>query len=110
MANSQTNGPRSAYATIDTAPGASGYWCASVSMSNHKIDKMFWSRRGGGTATVTIQFKCPGDSDWTDFTTSEDLADGERFRLDDEAAGVKWRTGVKNGDYTSGDIIVGFDW
>ena len=115
MANSKSNGDRYAYATIDTAPGADGYWCDSVSMSSKNTKAMFFSRRGGGTATVTIQFKCPGDADWTDLTTDESLADGERLRVDDFASGVKYRAGIKEDSsaddtYTSGTITVGFDW
>lgn len=110
MANTKSNGERYAYATIDTAPGADGYWCDSVSMTAKNTKAIFFSYRGGGSATVTIQFRCQSDTAWTDLTTDETIADGVRFRLDDFAAGVKYRAGVKSGAYTSGDNKVGFDW
>ena len=110
MANSKLNGNRYSYATVDAAPGADGYWCNSVSMTSKDTKAIFFSQRGGGVATVTIQFRCPGDSSWTDLTTNEIIEDGVRFRVDDFGAGVKYRAGVKNGAYSSGDVIIGFDW
>jgi hypothetical protein len=110
MANSKSNGDRYAYATIDTAPGADGYWSDAVSMTNKNTKAIFFSQRGGGSATVTIQFKCPTDTDWTDLSTTETIEDGVRFRVDDFGAGVKWRAGVKEDAYSSGDVTVGFDW
>jgi len=111
MANAKLNGPRFKYASIDAAPGADGYWCESVSMVNVKADELFLNVSGGGSATVTVQYKLPHTGAiWTDYTTSETLTTGARFRLDDHGAGVKWRVGVKNTAYSSGTIIVGFDW
>lgn len=115
MANSRSSAHRHEYASIDTAPGTDGYWCNEVSMAEKRVNQLFWSRRGAGIGTVTIQFKCPGDSTWTDYVTTEDLSTGQRFRLDDQAIGVRWRTGIKedtsaNDCYTSGTITVGFDW
>lgn len=111
MANSKLNGPRYAYASIDTAPGADGYWSDSVSMSQKNTDVLFFSRSGGGLGTVTIQFKLPHTgSVWQDYYTTESLVDGARLRVADQGAGVKWRAGIKNAAYTSETIIVGFDW
>lgn len=110
MANSQLNGERYEYASIDTAPGAAGYWCKPVSVAK-KSNGVFFSRSGGGDATVHIQFKLAGGGDtWTDYLTTEDLSDGARLRFADAAGDVHWRAGVKNGNYTSGTVIVGFDW
>lgn len=111
MANSQNGNDRYSYAVVDTAPGADGYWCGIVSMNFKGVQELFWSRSGGGVGTVTIQFLLPYEgATWQDLTTSENLVDGERFKLDGQGAGVKWRTGIKNAAYTSGTVIVGFDW
>ena len=109
--NAKLNGPRYKYASIDTAPGTGGYWCDSVSMSAENANELFLNVSGGGTATVTVQYKLPHTgSVWTDYVTTETLESGARFRLDDHGAGVKWRVGVKSGGYASDTIIVGFDW
>jgi hypothetical protein len=111
MANSKLNGERYRYASIDTAPGADGYWSDAVSMSSVNAGALFFSRSGAGVGTVTIQYKLPHTgSAWTDYDDPVTLTDGVRCRLDDTGAGVKWRAGVKNGNYTSDTIIVGFDW
>ena len=118
MANKKVNGDRYAYASIDTAPGEGGYWSDAVSMSNKNTKSLFFSYRGGGVGTVTIQFKCPEDDDWTDLTTDQTIEDGVRFIVEDFASGVKYRAGLKedvnssaaNDTYTSGTIICGFDW
>lgn len=104
-------GPRFRYAFIDTAPGADGYWSDSISMSKKKIDGLFFSFSGGGVATVTIQYQLPHTgAEWVDYLTTETIASGTRLRVGDEAAGVKWRAGIKQGGHTSGTCVVGFDW
>lgn len=113
MANAKVNGGSSRYASIDTAPGAEGYFSDSVGITHENASPLFFSRRSGavaGVGTITIQFKCPGDTDWTDYLTDLDLSVGARHIIDDEGAGVSWRAGVKQGDYTSGVILVGLDW
>jgi len=111
MANAKLNGPRYKYASIDTAPGADGYWSDSVSMTKVNANELFLNVSGGGSATVTIQYMLPHTGAiWTDYTTDETLETGARFRLDDHGAGVKWRVGVKQGAYSSDTIVVGFDW
>ena len=116
MANQKANGSRYSYASIDTAPGTDGYWCDSVSMSAKKTDALFFSQREDGVGVVTLQFKTPeAGSEWTDYATTLTFEEGARFRIDDMAAGVKWRAGIKEDTsadptYTSGTIIVGLDW
>jgi len=116
MANSKLNGPRYKYASIDTGPGSGGYWSDAVSMRNESTDALFWVRTGAGVGTITIQYKLPHTgAAWVDYVTDENLAIGERFRLDDKAAGVRWRAGIKedtsaDNTYTSGTIVTGFDW
>jgi len=118
MANAKLNGPRYHYASIDTAPGSGGYWSDAVSMSKVNANQLFWSRSGEGLGTVFLQFQLPHTgAAWTDYISGQDLVDGERFRLDDMGAGVKWRTGIKEDTSAdpitvavSGTTIVGFDW
>ena len=111
MANSKLNKERSAYASIDTAPGADGYWSDSVSMTSKNTKALFFSQSGGGEGTVSLQYQLNHTAAaWTDYVTTETFEDGVRFRLDDFAAGVKWRAGIKNAGYTSGTVVCGFDW
>ncbi len=111
MANTQQTKPRYEYVTVTEGPPADGSWCNGVNMTGHKTDELFFSRRGGGSATISIQFKT-GESGaaWTDYLTDVDLSDGARCILDDHGAGVRWRAGVKENGWSSGTVIVGFDW
>lgn len=121
MANSNKSGDYYEYATVDTAPGASGFWTNAVKMRKKGLgdkDKMVFSIRSTDvdasatdTVTVTLQFKCIGDQDWTDYYNDGNAFNiGERKLIEDFAGGVQWRAGVKNGDYTSGSVTFGFDW
>ena len=99
------------HALIDTAPGASGFWCQSVSMSRANASRLICSRRGGGAGTVSIQYQtAETGATWQDYVGDLEVVDGNRLLIEDHAAGVKWRIGVKQGDYISGDIRVGIDW
>ena len=112
MANTQISDRHHEYASIDTAPGADGYWCNPVKVPKSQgAPGLMFSRRGGGAGTATIQFKTPETgAAWQDYLTAEDLSDGARLRLDEFGTGVQWRAGVKQGDLSSGTIIIGFDW
>ena len=111
MANSKLNKERSAYASIDTAPGADGYWSDAVSMSNKNAKSLFFTQSGGGVGTVYLQYQLSHTSAaWTDYVTTETFESGVRFRVDDFASGVKWRAGIKLGGYTSGTVVCGLDW
>jgi len=129
MANSKNSGVRKAYATVDTAPSGSelGYWTDEVCLRD-KIkeglakDKMFFSIRNEeadsseasdtSSITISLQFQCSGDLGWQDYVdlALSELAVGNRLEISDTGAGVKWRAGVKDGNYTSGSITFGFDW
>lgn len=98
------------YVRVEEAPGVDGVWCAPVGGLKEKTDKLFFSYRGGGVVIVTIQFICPTDLAWTDYLTDETLENGARFLLEDNASGVKWRVGVKQGGYSSDISIIGLDW
>lgn len=107
MANSQSSGEYKEYATVDTAPAAAGYWTNEIVLREKKVQHVFFSIRGTGVMTITLQFKCEGDSDWTDYDTYTAVT---REKLVGNAARVQWRMGVKNGDRTSGSMTFGFDW
>lgn len=121
MANSRSNGVHYEYATVDTAPGPSGYWTEPVRAHDKSVKKIFFSIRetdlddsSGAPASdivVTLQFKCPGDVDWQDYyNDGADYEIGQREVIEDSGAGVVWRAGVKDQDYTSGSVTFGFDW
>ncbi len=57
--------------------------------------------------TVTLQFRCPDDSDWSDYSTYTSTV---RKVVDGGASKVQWRAIVKDGAYTSGTKRFGFDW
>jgi len=106
-ANSQASTDFYEYATVDTAPGASGYGTNAVNIRSTHEKHAWFSIRGTGVMTVTLQFKCPGDTDWTDYM---DYSSTERKLIEGGGAGVKWRAIVKNAEYTSGSKTFGFDW
>jgi len=117
MANSKSSGEYYQYATVDADPSASGYWTNSVGIRGLKVDKIYFSIRetednsSASVATVTLQFKCPGDDIWTNFVDDNlSLAIGNRLEIADNGA-IVWRAGVAaTADFTSGSITFGFDW
>jgi len=127
MGNSRSSGVNKEYATIDTQPGAAGYFSNSVSVrylrSKKKISKVFFSIRETNTdisaapsalstITVVLQFMCEGDLGWTDYIPldASTLAIGNRFEIGDLGASVHWRAGVVSDGFTSGSVTFGFDW
>ena len=111
MANSNSVGDYKEYVTVDTAPGADGFWTNPIGLRDRHISYMFFSIRGTGVVTVTLQFKCEGDADWTDFYNGGNAFNkGERNIIEGNAGNVLWRAGVKQGGLTSGSVIFGFDW
>ena len=75
-----------------------------------EVKQIYFSIRdaeGTGTMTVTLQFICPGETVWTDYDTYTTVT---RLLIEGPAAGVLWRAGVKVGDWTSGELVFGFDW
>jgi hypothetical protein len=129
MANEKSSGQYKEYATVDTQPSGSdlGYWTNEVCLRDlfnegRAKGKMYFSIREFETdssaasdtssMTVTLQFKCDGDLGWQDYVdfAGSTLAVGNRLEIEDIGAAVRWRAGVKDGDYTSGKITFGFDW
>jgi len=129
MANSRDSGQFKEYATVNTQPSGTdlGYWTNEVCLRDKMKDglakdKMWFSIReteadssqasDTSSMTVTLQFKCDGDDGWQDWVdlSGNALAVGQRLVIEDCGAGVRWRAGVKDGDFTSGELTFGFDW
>jgi len=109
MANAKTTDDYYQYATVDSAPAAAGYWTNAVGIRQLKgVESIWFSIRGTGEMNVTLQFKCPGDTDWTDYNSYN--TSNQRKLIRGGGAGVHWRAGVKQGDRISGECIFGFDW
>jgi len=125
MANSKSSGINKEYATVDTQPTSAGYFTNEVNVRTKlkRNAKLFFSIRETeadvsaapsalSSITVVLQFKCPDDLGWTDYIdlAGSTLAIGNRVQLDDNGAGVLWRAGVRDDEYTSGSVTFGFDW
>jgi len=130
MANSRSSGVNKEYATVNIAPSGTelGYWTNEVCLRDKRNsgvakDKMYFSIRetdadssedvsDTASMTVSLQFKCDGDLGWQAFVPLDgsELAVGNRLIIEDTGAAVRWRAGVKDGDYTSGILTFGFDW
>lgn len=100
------------YATVDTDPGVTAYGTNEIIIAEkmfRKTDgKVFFSVRGSGVMTVTVQSKCDGDVDWTDEAEYTD----NTFPRQQVFGGqeVLFRAIVKPGDWTSGEKRFGWDW
>lgn len=107
MANSKSSSEYYEYATVNADPAEAGYFTNAVSLRQKDIHHVFFSLRGTGTMDVTLQFKCPGDSGWSDYSDYDAAC---RKLIEGNAGGVQWRAGVKHAGRTSGEMIFGFDW
>ena len=127
MANGRSSGTNYEYATVDTNPGASGYFTNSIcprdKFKTDKVKQIFFSIRESAadisaapsalsTITVVLQYKCQGDAAWTDYIdlAGSTFAIGNRVVLEDIGNGVDWRAGVRDDEFTSGSVTFGFDW
>lgn len=126
MANTRNSGTNHEYAKVDTNPGSTGYFTNPICPRDKRkvgADKIYFSIRETNadisanpsalsTITVTLQFKCPGDLAWTDFVdfAGNSLAIGNRIELDDSGAGILWRAGVEDDNFSAGSVTFGFDW
>ena len=128
MANLKESNAYSSYATVDTDPGAGGFFTDPVT-PRRLHDDLFFSIRETEDAdvssadpldssgaetdiTVVLQFQCKGDDRWQNYNYNDGtvLAIGDRFKIEDTGAGVRWRAGVEAGGYTFGAVKFGFDW
>ena len=118
MANSRVSENGKELAIIDTAPGADGYWTNPVRMRKlrgQSLNKMFFSVRNKTstptTATPTLQFKGTEEDVWTDYyNDGNDFSVGDNKLIENNALDISWRAGVKNGDYSGGAMVIGFNW
>ncbi len=97
--------------TIVSAPPSGGTFTEGIRSISKKVDRIYASVRETGastlfTATVTLQFLVAGDTDWQDYETYTEAA----RKIIEDAGEVRWRIGVKEGDYTEGEVTVGIDW
>jgi len=89
---------------IDTAPGASGYWCEPVSGADHKVGQFNLYMSGIWAGTVTLQFRPKGDPGWKgydDFTNTDDPV-----QIIEDYTDCEWRAGVASGNYISGTVRI----
>lgn len=111
--NSATAGPGYRFAKVDTAPGADGFATDPVAPAvvNNQRQLLNFSVRDVGSATldvtVTLQFKCATDDEWTDY---DEYDEPGRYVIDGQGKETQWRGIVKNGDYTDGIVKFGFDF
>lgn len=111
MANSNTSGDYKEYATVDSIPATGGHWTNPLSLRGRGIASVNFSIRGTGSAVVTLQFKCDGDADWTDYRNDGNAFETGDFKvLEGNSGNLQWRAGVKVASYTSGSVTFGFDW
>ena len=117
MANSKQVKSYSNYITVDTNPGEGGYWTDPIGVRSmpDRIPVLYFSVREDNNETPSVvtpvlQFKCEGDSNWTDYHNGENFSIGDRVRIEDNGPRVQWRAGVKQDGFTSGRIRIGFDW
>lgn len=113
MSNTRDSTDYHEYATVDEGSStALDYFTNPVNMREKGLEKVFFSVRETGastafTATITLQFRCKGDGEWNDYDTYTGVV---RKLIEGGGAGVQWRAGIKDDDYTSGEVTFGFDW
>lgn len=108
MANDRRSEPYQEYATVDTAPEAGGYFTNPVEVLKSSGKQVCFSIGDGpGAMNIVIQFKRPGDTNWTIYDT---YTGSERKVVEDKSRDLLWRAGVEFGGYTSGSLTFGFDW
>jgi len=108
MANSKTSDDYYEYATVNAAPSAAGYYTNEVSPRRQRVDELYFTVRGSGNMIVTVQFKAPGDTTWTDYAEYSTIT---YMKIEGRGAGIRWRAGVKEaGHYIDGQTVFGFNW
>ena len=112
MGNKRSDDSQYEYATVDTAPGADGYFTSIIDSAKISVGwkRLYFSTRGSGVMIITLQFKCIGDDDWSDYDSYTSTDSCKRKIIEGGVGGIQWRAGVKQEDYTSGSMRFGFDW
>lgn len=89
--------------TIGSAPGASGIFTDPVKVNEKGYLNISVFGESAWEAIVTLQRSFDGGSNYVDFDTfTVNYQDGHT----DHEPNVLYRIGVKNGDWTSGDVTV----
>ena len=90
MANQKHQGESYEFITVDTAPGADGYWTNPVMARNKgQLDRLFLSARDEdesttASATVTLQYRYLGDTVWQTYVDPniDEYVVGERYLIE----------------------------
>ena len=116
MANTKTSKPRQEHILIDSAPVSAGAWTNPVNPGEKKVPNLYFSIRETGdgsdafTATVTMQWRQKNGDTWEEWQVYDTYTVVTRKIVEDHSAEVQYRAGVDDGDYTSGELTVGFNW
>lgn len=91
--------------TISSAPPAGGTWTDTIMPRDSNSDGFANVSVYGATwaGTVTLQRSHDAGATWKDVTT---FTANEENALEDHEAGVMYRIGIKDGEYTSGPVTV----
>lgn len=82
--------------TVQNTLSAENTWVVLAILGKFNV-----SVSGTFSATVTIQRKFSGDSDWRDVDSFTATAERNGVELEDN---VQYRVGIKTGDYSSGIV------
>ena len=106
MANRKLRSSTQEKASIDTAPGAGGYYTTAVSgLNKHGNLIMFITSTWAGT--VTLQFRPKGNTGWTAYGTTWTA---NARQLIEDTTDCEWRVGVAFGGYNSGTVVLGIEY
>ena len=104
MANSKTgrgstnDNARYVGISVDTDPGASGYWSDETHARNH-MGCVWLEITSIDSATVTIQFKAMGQSSWSTYPTT--YTEVSSIKIESNPS-TQWRVGVEDDNQGSG--------
>ena len=108
MANALSTDNYYTKATVDTAPGASGYYTDEIRESIAREDHRLTFFVAGATGTVTLQFLAWGESTWQD---EGEYEAGAIKLIDGRSHHRRWRAICKQGAFgDTGDLIFGIEW
>ena len=119
MANSRVSEERGEFVVIDTAPEAGGYWTNAITPFNKRKEKdtgLYLNIAETGelsaslSATMTLQWRLKIDGTYTEWQVYDTYTAITNKVIDDFSANKQWRAGVDNGDFTSGQVTIGFNW
>jgi hypothetical protein len=103
MANKKSNTKICKKVIIDTAPAAGGYYSDAIKPLHGRLT-LFMT--GTWSATITLQFRPCGETNWTDYDTT--FSANTRQIIEDDT-NCEWRIGVANAGFTSGTVTAGIE-